>query len=158
MESKQTPKRTSTVFLQVVLVLIGIGVLTFMLWEPHLEGRNVHATVFEIYFKDPFLAYVYLGSIAFFVALSRAFTLLGYVRQDRLFSLDSVRALRTIKHCGIVLVVMIGGALAYIVIFVRGTDDIAGGVAMSLFLMFVAAVIGTAAAVLERRLQSAVDN
>ena len=56
-------KKSSTIFLQVVIVLIGIGVLAAMLWEPHLEGRNVHATLFEIYFKDPFLAYVYIGSI-----------------------------------------------------------------------------------------------
>lgn len=40
-----------------VVVLGGIGALAFMLWEPHLEGRNAHAGLFEIYFKDPFLAY-----------------------------------------------------------------------------------------------------
>lgn len=50
-------KRGSTVFLQIVLVLIGIGALAFLLWEPHVEGRNKHATLFEVYFKDPFLAY-----------------------------------------------------------------------------------------------------
>ena len=47
-------KRSSTIFLQVVIVLIGIGALALMLWEPHIEGRNAHATLFEIYFKIPF--------------------------------------------------------------------------------------------------------
>jgi hypothetical protein len=61
-----TMKGSSTVFLQVVVVLIGIGALAIMLWEPHIEGRNAHATLFEIYFKDPFLAYAYIGSIPFF--------------------------------------------------------------------------------------------
>lgn len=150
-------KRSSTIFLQVVIVLIGTGVLALMLWEPHLEGRNVHATVFEIYFKDPFLAYAYTASIAFFVALFQAFTLLGYIRQDKVFSLDSVKALRIIKFCAMVLVAMIGGALAYLFIAVRGKDDIAGGVAMGLAMMFVSVVVGTAAAVFERLLQSAVD-
>jgi len=37
-------------------VLIGVGVLAGLLWEPQIEGRNVNATQFEIYFKDPFLA------------------------------------------------------------------------------------------------------
>jgi hypothetical protein len=55
-------KSSSALFLQVVIVLMGIGALGLMLWEPHLEGRNAHATTFEIYFKDPFLAYVYVGS------------------------------------------------------------------------------------------------
>src|ERR1041384_6055161 len=98
-----------TMFLQTVIVLIGIDALALMLWEPHLEGRNAHATLFEIYFKDPFLAYAYTASIAFYAALFQAFTLLGYIRQNRVFSPEAVRTLRTIKYCAIVLVVMIGG-------------------------------------------------
>src|SRR5689334_4560685 len=139
--------RAPTVFLQVVVVLVGVGVLALMLWEPHLEGRNAHATVFEIYFKDPFLAYAYLSSTAFFVALFQVFTLLGYVRQNKVFSPDSVRALRTIKYCAIVLVATIGGALAYIVINVHDKDDPAGGVAIGLLLILISVIFGTAAAV-----------
>ena len=157
MNQAPSTKRSSTIFLQVVIVLIGIGALALMLWEPHLEGRNAHATVFEIYFKDPFLAYAYIASIAFFVALFQAFTLLGYIRQNKVFSLDSVRALRTIKHCAMALVVMIGAAVAYLFIAVRGKDDIAGGVAMGLAMIFVSVVIATAAAVFERLLQNAVN-
>jgi hypothetical protein len=55
------------------------------------------------------------------------------------------------------LVVLIAGALAYIFVAVRGKDDIAGGVAMGLVMTFVSVVIGTAAAVFERLLQTAVD-
>lgn len=157
MNQAPSAKRSATIFLQVVLVLIGIGVLAFMLWEPHLEGRNAHATTFEIYFKDPFLAYLYLASIAFFVALFQAFTLLGSIRQDSVFSVKSVRALRTIKYCAITLVAMIGAAVAYLFIAIRGKDDIAGGVAMGVVLIFVSVVIATAAAVFERLLQNAVD-
>jgi hypothetical protein len=157
MNNAPSAKRGSTVFLQVVIVLIGIGVLALMLWEPHLEGRNAHATLFEIYFKDPFLAYAYLASIAFFVALFQAFTLLGYIRQNKVFSLDSVRALRTIKYCAMALVGMIGAAVAYLFIAMRGKDDIAGGVAMGVLMILVSIVIATAAAVFERLLQNAVD-
>jgi hypothetical protein len=140
-----------------VIVLIGIGALALMLWEPHLEGRNAHATLFEIYFKDPFLAYAYLASIAFFVALFQAFTLLGYIRQNKVFSLDSVRALRTIKYCAIALVAMIGAAVGYLFIVMRHKDDIAGGVAMGVLLISLSIVVATAAAVFEKLLQNAVD-
>jgi hypothetical protein len=157
MNTAPSTKRSSLIFLQVVIVLIGIGVLAFMLWEPHIEGRNAHATLFEIYFKDPFLAYAYFASIAFFTALFQAFTLLKYIGQDRVFSLDSVRALRTIKYCAIALVATIGGAVAYLFIAVRGKDDIAGGVAMGLVMIFVSVVIATAAAVFEKLLQNAVN-
>jgi hypothetical protein len=157
MNNAPSARRGSTVFLQVVIVLIGIGALALMLWEPHLEGRNAHATLFEIYFKDPFLAYAYLASIAFFTALFQAFTLLGYIRQNKIFSLNSVRALRTIKYCAISLVATIGAAVAYLFIAMRGKDDIAGGVAMGILMISLSVVIATAAAVFERLLQNAVD-
>ena len=149
--------RRSTPFLQAVIVLIGLGALAFLLWEPHLEGRNAHATLFEIYFKDPFLAYAYLGSIAFFVGLFQAFRLLGYVGQNETFSRDSVKSLRTIKYCAIALVAMIGAAVAYLFIAVRGKDDIAGGVAMGTLLILASIAVATAAAVFERRLQNSLD-
>jgi hypothetical protein len=151
-------KRGSTIFLQVVIVFIGVGVLALMLWEPHLEGRNAHATLFQIYFNDPFLAYAYFASIAFFVALYQAFKLLGYVGRSEVFSQRSVKALRTIKYCAMTLVGFLVGAEGYFFIVQRGKeDDIAGGVMMGLFLIFVSVVIATAAAVFERTLQSAVE-
>ena len=150
-------KKSSTIFLQVVIVLIGIGALALMLWEPHLEGRNANATLFEIYFKDPFLAYAYTASIAFFMALCQAFKLLGYIGRNEVFSQRSVKALRTIKYCAMTLVAFIVGAEAYFFIVVRGKDDIAGGVMIGLLMIFVSVVIATTAAVFERIVQNAVD-
>lgn len=150
-------KKGSTIFLQVVLVLIGISTLTLMLWEPHLEGRNAHATLFQIYFHDPFLAYAYIASISFFVALYQAFILLRYIGENKVFSLDAVKALRAIKYCALTLIGFIIGAEAYFFVVMSGKDDIAGGVAMGLLMIFASAVIATAAAVFENLLQSAVD-
>ena len=150
-------KKGSTRFLQVVIVFLGIGALALMLWEPHLEGRNAHATVLQIYFDDPFLAYAYTASIAFFVALYQAFRLLGYAGKSEIFSQRSVKALRTIKYCAMSIVGFLLGAEAYFFIVRRGEDDIAGGVMMGLFLIFVSVVVATAAAVFEKILQSAVE-
>ena len=150
-------RKGSTIFLQLVIGLIGIGSLALLLWEPHLEGRNVHSTLFQIYFNDPFLAYAYTASIAYFVALFQAFKLLGLVGRGEVFSQRSVKALRTIKQCGMSLVGFLIGAEAYFFIVRRGKDDIAGGVMMGLVLIFVSVVVATAAAVFERTLQSAVE-
>jgi hypothetical protein len=49
------------------------------------------------------------------------------------------------------------GAEAYFFIVVRGKDDIAGGVMMGLVLIFLSAIVATAAGVFERTLQSAVE-
>ncbi len=150
-------KRTPTIFLQFVIILIGIGVLALMLWEPHLEGRNVNATLFEVYFKDPFLAYAYTASIAFFVALYHGFKLLGHIGRNNVFSDQAVRALRTIKYCALTLIGFILGAEAYFFVAMRGKDDIAGGVMMGLMMLFVSTVIAAAAAVFEKLLQTAVN-
>ena len=150
-------KRGSTIFLQIVIILLGAGVLAFLLWEPQLEGRNVNATQFEIYFKDPFLAYLYLAFVPFFVGLNQGLRLLGYARRDEIFSQASVRALGIIKYCSLITAMFILGAEAYIFVFIRGTDDIAGGVMMGVFVILACAVIGTAAAVFERILQKAVE-
>src|SRR5215208_615549 len=157
MANVKTPlmKRSSTAFLQTVIVLIGIGALALMLWEPHIEGRNAHATPFEIYFKDPFLAYAYVGSILFFVALYQAFKVLGYAGQNKTFSQEAVKALSTIKYCAIAIIGFV--AVGEIFIVSGNSDDRAGGVFMRVLITFGSIVIATAAAMFERILRNAVD-
>jgi hypothetical protein len=151
-------KKSSTIFLQVVIVALGIGILALMLWFPNIEGRNANATLFEVYFKDPFLAYAYIASIAFFVALYQAFKLLGYLGRNEVFSHAAVKALRTIKYCAMTLVAFLVGAEAYFfTVSRRVEEDIAGGVMMGLIMIFISAVVATAAAVFERTLESAVE-
>jgi len=149
-------KRSSTIFLQVVIVLIGIGTLALLLWEPRIEGRNAHATNFEIYFKDPFLLLVYIGSIPFFVALYQAIKVLGYTGQNQIFSPAAVKALRTIKLCALTIIGFVVVEEIFIML-THGNDDAAGGVFMGVLITFGSIVIAAAAAMFERILQNAVD-
>ena len=153
-------KKSSTIFLQVVIVLIGIVALAIMIRFPLTEGRAVNLDLFSIY-ADPFIVYGYLASIAFFVALYQAFKLLGYIGQNKVFSLSSVKALRTIKYCAIILSFLIVIAAIYIRISfsVKSVtdDDPAGFMAVSIVTTFISIVIATVAAVFEKTLQSAID-
>lgn len=149
-------KSSSALFLQVVIVLMGIGTLGLMLWEPHIEGRNAQATTFEIYCKDPFLAYVYVGSIPFFVALHQTFGLFGHVRRNGTFSPLTLNALRTIKHCAMVIIGFVAGGVIFIVMF-GDRDDRPAGVFMSVLVALAASAIATAAALFARNLQSALS-
>src|SRR3989344_5982077 len=118
-------KKSSTIFLQAVIVLIGIGALALLLWEPQIEGRNAHATNFEIYFKDPFLALVYIGSIPFFATLYQAFKFFRYAGQNKIFSQAAVKALRTIKYCAIAIIGFVVVEEIFIIL-THGNDDFAG--------------------------------
>jgi len=151
-------KRSSAIFLQIVIVLIGIGALALLLWEPQIEGVNAHATNFEIYFKDPFLALVYTGSIPFFVALYQAFKVLGYVGQNKVFSPEVVKALRTIRYCALAIIGFVVVEEIFILVMNKGDNDNPGApIFLGLLITFPSIVVATAAAMFERILQKAVD-
>ena len=147
-------KRGSTLFLQIVLLLIAIGALFFLIWEPNVEGVNAHATLFQKYFSL-FVAYVYVASIPFFVGLYQAIKVLGYAGQNKVFSPEAVKALRTIKYCALAII----GFVAVSVLFMIGGDreDRPGGTFMRILVGFPSVVVATAAAIFERVLQKAVD-
>lgn len=149
-------KRVSTTFLQAVLVLMAIGMVALMLWAPLIEGGNADATLFQVYFADPFLAYAYLSSIPFFTALYQAFVLLGYIERNQVFTPQAVRALRAIQYCGLLTAGLVAGAVG-IVLLANDGDDAAGFVAMAGVTTFASIVVATAAAVFARMLQVAVD-
>lgn len=150
-------KNFLVIFLQVIVFLAGTGVLFFLLWEPQVEGRNQHATFFEIYFKDPFLLYIYIASVSFFIGLYQVFRLLGHIRQNRILSQNALKALRTIKRCALVLITFTIGAEAYFFIIQAGKgEDIAGGVAIGLFIILISLITTVATIIFEKKLQNAV--
>lgn len=148
-----TMKTGPALFCQVVIVCIGLAALTFLLGMPRLEGRNANATVFEIYVKDPFLAYVYVGSIPFFAALFRAFGLFGDLRQTGAFSQRTVATLRAIKRCAITLVCFVVGALAIILFFGDG-EDRPPAVVMSGLVIIASSIVAAVSSALARNLQN----
>jgi amino acid permease len=148
--------KSPTIFLQTLVVLAGIGAAALLLWEPTIEGRNAHATLFQIYFNDPFLAYAYTASIAFFVALYQAFKVLGYARQEeKRFSQASIKALRTIKFCAVAIIAFVAGG--EILILFGNSDDRAGGVFMGALIGFGSLVIAATAATAEGIFKNAAD-
>ena len=140
-----------------MLVLAGLSVLGFLLWLPPHEGRNAQATLFATYFKDPFLAYVYIGSIPFFTALYQAFKVLGYVRRDEIFLPPTLKALRTIRYCALATAGLALGGVIYIILAAGAQEDKAGGVMPGALLVFVSMAVAAAAGVLESIIGRAVD-
>ncbi|MDR1258548.1 MAG: DUF2975 domain-containing protein [Tannerellaceae bacterium] len=149
-------KRVSTIFLQTVIVLIGIVVFVILIRLPLTEGRAANLDLFSIY-SDPFVLYGYAASIAFFVALYKTFKLLGYIGQNKIFSSNSVKTLKSIKYCAIVLSILIVAAGLYIRISHNKDDDPAGFLAICIATAFVSIVVVTAAAIFGKILQNAID-
>src|SRR5690606_14559541 len=149
-------KRISIIFLQAVIVLIGIVALAILIRFPLTEGIAANLDLFSIY-VDPFILYGYAASIAFFVALYNAFKLLRYIGQNKVFSSNSVKTLKSIKYCAFILSILIVLAGLYIRLFHSKEDDPAGFLAICIVTTFVSIVVATAAAIFEKILQNAVD-
>lgn len=143
-------------FLQLVIVLIGISTVFILVRFPLIEGRAENLDLFSIYF-DPFIFYGFASSIVFFVALYKIFKLLGYIGQNEWFSMDSIRALRNIKNCGIILSILIIAAALYIRIFHNKQDDPAGFLALCIAITFIALTVATASGVLAKTIQTTLD-
>lgn len=132
-------KRRSTAFLQIAIVVIGICAAAFLVGEPHDEGRNANATLFEVYFYDPFLAYVYVASIPFFVGLYQVFKLCSEV---------TVKALRTLKFCALAVICFVAGT-----VFMVSGDPDAGpvGIIMRILVTVPSVLVAITAAKFERK-------
>jgi len=143
-------------FLQAVVVVISILALVVLIRLPLTEGRATNLDLFSIY-SDPFILYGYAASIVFFVALYKAFKLLGYIGQNKVFSSSSVKTLKSIKYCAIVLSIFIVSAGLYIRLFHNKEDDPAGFLALCILTTFVSIVVATAATIFGKVLQNALD-
>ena len=149
-------KRISTGFLQAVIVLISIVALAVLIRLPLTEGRAANLDLLSIY-SDPLILYGYATSVVFFVALYKAFKLLAYIGRNKVFSENSVAALKSIKYCAIVFGILIVTAGLYIMISHPKDDDPAGFLAICIVTTFASIVVATAAAIFEKILQNAID-
>src|ERR1043165_2271199 len=149
-------KRVSTIFLQVVIVIIATVAVIILIRFPLSEGRAKNLDLVSVY-ADPFILFGYAASIAFFIALYKAFRLLGYIGQNKVFSSQSVGALKSIKYCAIVLGILIVTAAVFIKLSHNKDDDPAGFIAMCIVTTFGCVIVATAAAIFEKILQNAID-
>ena len=149
-------KKSATIFLQGVIVLIGMVALIIMIRFPLTEGRAANLDLFSIY-TDLFVLYGFAASIPFFIALYKAFKFLGYVRRHNVFSPNSVRALRSIRYCAMLLSILLVLAGLYIRLFHDADEDPAGFLAVSMVTAFVAIVVAVAVAVFENIIQKGMD-
>jgi hypothetical protein len=146
-------KRHITIFLRLVVLLIAIVALAGMIRFPQTEGRAANLDLISIY-TDPFIIYIYIGSVPFFVGLYQAYKLLNYIDRNKAFSQGAVNTLKNIKFASFSLIGFIALALFYIRFFAHG-DDPAGPTALGILVSFTVAVIAATAAVFQKRLQNA---
>lgn len=143
-------KRSSTIFLRVVIYLIGLAVagLCVILIGVSIAGN---AGMFL-----PLMLGMLVAAVPFFFALYQGLLLLSYIDKNSAFSELSVKAIKKIKYSAGAISVLYALMMPYI-IYVADKDDAPGAVIIGLVFIFAPFVIVIFAAVLERLLQNAID-
>ncbi|MFJ7829460.1 DUF2975 domain-containing protein [Peribacillus sp. NPDC097284] len=153
-------KRSSTLFLKVAVIFIGIPVLALCLFVlPQIANEANEATdrgwdlAYVVY---GILAVMYVTAIPFYFALYQSFTLLSYIDKNQAFSELSVRALKKIKNCALIIsgLYVIGLPFVYIL---AENDDAPGLILVGMVMIFAPMAIAVFAAVLQRLLQEAIE-
>lgn len=143
-------KEGSTLFLKVVIYLIGLPALGICVI---IGGVSLSGNA-GIYL--PILMVMFIAAIPFFYALYQGLLLLRYIDKNIAFSQLSVKAIKTIKYCAFTISVLYAAGMP-LIIYVAEKDDAPGVVMMGLVFIFVTLVVGVFAAVLERLLQNAIE-
>jgi hypothetical protein len=144
-------KRGTTVILRGAVILLGLIILGLCIFALP-AGVSSDKTG---YYR-PILLGLYVPAIPFFWALYQAIKLLGYIDNNKAFSEFSVRALKNIKYCALIISGLFMAGMPYI-FYAADRDDAPGVVAIGLVIAGSSFVIATAAAVFQRLLQNAVD-
>lgn len=153
-------KRGSTLFLKLAVIVMGIPVLAMCLFllpqianeanEAVEKGSDVAYVVYGI------LMVMYVSAIPFYFALYQSFNLVSYIDKNQAFSELSVKALKKIKNCAIIVSGLYVVALPFVFILAE-VDDAPGLVIVGMIPIFASMVIAVFAAVLQRLLKEAID-
>jgi hypothetical protein len=150
-------KRGSTLFLKIVIVLIGIPVLALCIFlVPEIANYAVKLYPDFSIIKYYVFIDLYASAIPFYIALYQAFKLLGYIDKNIAFSEKSVQVLKNIKNCAITIsgVYVAGMPLFYLI---GEKDDAPGVIVIGMVMIFASMVIAVFAAVLQKLLKDAIE-
>ncbi|MGO4537873.1 DUF2975 domain-containing protein [Paenibacillus sp. 2TAB19] len=150
-------ERGTTLFLKAAVIVIGLPILALCIFVvPEIANYLV-----EMYPDHSYLQYLvyivfYGAAIPFYVALYQAFKLLNYIDKNNAFSELSVRVLKNIKYCAIIISCIFVLGLPLFYLFAE-KDDAPGVILVGMVLIFASLVIAVFAAVLQKLLKEAID-
>ncbi|MBC6308028.1 DUF2975 domain-containing protein [Listeria sp. FSL L7-1582] len=150
-------ERGSTILLKLAVLFIGLVILALCIFAlPAIaeEARKNDPDFAKWLY--PILITMYIAAVPFFVGLYQAFRVLIYIDKKMAFSELSVRAIKRVKYCAIIISALYLLSLPLFYCLAQ-QDDAPGIVVIGLILTFASVVVATFAAVLQKLLQEAID-
>lgn len=144
-------KNSSTLFLRLVVLLLGLFVLGLCAVILPLGIMTDNTGLYKW-----ILVGLYVPAIPFFYALFQTMKLLRYIDTNQAFSDASVAVLRSIKYCGAIIAGLFMTGMPYI-FYAADQDDAPGVILIALVIIGASVVVSVFAAVLQKILRSAID-
>lgn len=150
-------KRVSTHFLRFMIFLIGAIVLALCIfalpsmWDVHYDGYPMAGPAALL-----IMIGLYATTIPFYIALWQTLKLLKLIDQSAAFSDASIKAIKNIKHCAIVIAVLYVGGVP-ILFPIADADDAPGMLLIGTAIACAPIAVAVFAAVLQKLLQQALD-
>lgn len=150
-------ERASTLFLRLAVTVIGLGVAALcifllpLIWQaayieyPH-NGYAVRIVVTAMYF----------AAVPFYLGIYRGWQILNAIDKDKAFSMQSVKALKTIAICSGIISLIYILCLPFFYIWAQ-SDDAPGLVLVGLFFVGMPLIVSVAMSLLQRLLAQAVS-
>lgn len=150
-------KIATTLFLKIAVMLMAIPVLALCIFLVPELGKFA-AELMPSFSSIEYIVSIifYASSIPFYLALYQAYQLLRYIDQNKAFSEWSVKSLKKIKYCAIIISSLHVFVLPIFYLLAE-KDDAPGAIFIGLIVPFASMVIAVFAAVLQRLLQEAID-
>jgi hypothetical protein len=151
-------KKGSTFFLRAAVLAMGAAVLALCIFALPAAWRAAGADeeyADIVYAFHSILLAMYAAAIPFFYALHQALKLLRYIDTNKAFSLLSVKALKVIACCGVIIGSIFAAAAPFFYIWSQ-RDDAPGLVVVAMMAVGASLVVAVFAAVLQRLLREAI--
>lgn len=129
---------------------MGLPVLALCIYGL-FEITNNPANRDYAYVLYPILIGIYVSLIPFYIALYKAFRLLGYIDKNKAFSQISVDALKHIKYCSVSISILYVVMMPFVFILTQ-KDDAPGLIIFGIVPIFASMVIAVFASVLQKLL------
>lgn len=147
----------STVFLRIVIVIVGLAVLSLCVFAFPQIGEGWTAEFPE----EPksgywVMASLFAAAVPFFLALYFGLKLLSYIDLNKAFSEDSVRVLQKIMYCAVAMSIALMTYMPAAYHFAE-IDDAPGVIIFAFAFACGPLVVAVFAAVLKKLLQNAID-
>lgn len=149
-------KKGSIYFLKGVIVLMSLIVLALCIFALPSIGKSMIEEFPTIPNAPYFVLAFYASAVPFFIALVHAWRMLIYIDKNIAFSPLSVKALKKIKYCAVLITLFLLANMP-LMFHMAQADDAPGAIIIWGFISGAPLVIAVFAALLEKLLKNAID-